>query len=50
MDQEITCPCGEKFTHSVNDQEFYKRKGFSAPKYCKPCRDKRKEERANNEL
>lgn len=38
--------CGKEFEFTVRDQEFYKEKGFSEPKRCKDCREKRKQERA----
>lgn len=50
MDKEITCPCGNNFTFTVNDQQFFKEKGYNLPKYCKSCREKRKNERAEKEI
>ncbi len=43
-DKQITCvECGELFTFTVSEQNFYREKGFvNEPKRCKPCRDKRK--------
>lgn len=39
MDKVITCrECGETFTLTVEDQEWYKSKGFTEPKRCKSCR------------
>ena len=44
----IVCQdCGKKFEFSEREQEFYKEKGFSEPKRCKDCREKRKQEKAN---
>lgn len=38
-DQYIKCcDCGKDFTFPVRDQEFFKQKGFTPPKRCKPCR------------
>ena len=42
----IVCQdCGKEFEFTVREQEFYKEKGFSEPKRCKDCREKRKQER-----
>lgn len=39
QDKELVCKeCGEKFTLTVDDQEWYKSKGFQEPKRCKSCR------------
>jgi hypothetical protein len=35
--------CGQEFEWTERDQEFYANKGFSQPKRCKPCREKRKQ-------
>ena len=45
QDKIIVCQdCGEEFTFTVRDQEFYEEKGFTnEPKRCKNCRDKRKD-------
>ena len=47
-DKKIICKdCGEEFTFTVGEQEFYAEKGFTnEPVRCKACRDKRKAERA----
>jgi DNA replicative helicase MCM subunit Mcm2 (Cdc46/Mcm family) len=49
-DKTIVCKdCGEEFTFSVNEQQFYAEKGFTnEPARCKTCRDKKKAERNNN--
>ena len=51
QDKIIVCQdCGEEFTFTVREQEFYEEKGFSnEPKRCKNCRDKRKEEKRNSQ-
>lgn len=42
-DQQITCSdCGKTFVFSVRDQQYYSERGFSAPKRCRDCRQKRK--------
>jgi len=46
QDKEITCKCGQKFVHTVEDQKFYEEMKFEEPKRCKPCRDKKKRDRA----
>ncbi|CAN5576651.1 zinc-ribbon domain containing protein [soil metagenome] len=46
-DQVISCAdCGEAFTFTSADQEFYAEKGFSSPpKRCRNCRQTRKQQR-----
>jgi hypothetical protein len=43
-DKTITCvDCGQEFIFTVNEQEFYKEKGFdNEPKRCPDCRRARK--------
>nr|WP_212120482.1 RQC-minor-1 family DNA-binding protein [Niallia circulans] len=31
--------CGERFTFTIGEQQFYKKKGFTFPKRCKNCHD-----------
>lgn len=47
QDKTITCiDCGKEFIFTVNDQQFYKEKGFTnEPKRCKECRARKKQER-----
>ncbi|WP_188456245.1 RQC-minor-1 family DNA-binding protein [Virgibacillus oceani] len=33
--------CGNRFTFTIGEQQFYKSKGFVHPKRCKNCREKR---------
>lgn len=33
--------CGERFTFTVGEQQFYKQKGFVHPKRCEECREQR---------
>lgn len=53
-DQTIQCSwkgCKDEFTFTAGEQEFYERKGFTPPKYCKPHREQRRSEynaRQNN--
>lgn len=45
-DRTLTCQdCGQSFTFSADDQEFFSRKGYSEPKRCPACRQARKSER-----
>ncbi|MGI6497758.1 MAG: zinc-ribbon domain containing protein [Oscillospiraceae bacterium] len=43
-DKTIVCKdCGQEFTFTANEQEFFAEKGFTnEPQRCKPCRDIRK--------
>ena len=48
-DKTITCAdCGEEFTFSDEEQQFYSERGFQDPKRCKACRDRRKKERGGS--
>ena len=41
QDQTLTCKdCGAQFTWTADEQDFYNKKGFSAPQRCKDCRVK----------
>lgn len=44
-DKTIKCiDCGEEFTFTAGEQQFYQEKGFTnEPKRCKACRDKKKQ-------
>jgi len=44
QDQVLQCrDCGNNFTWTVGEQEFYKQKGFdNAPVRCPDCRSKKK--------
>ena len=45
-DKMLTCAdCGQEFTFSADDQEFYSTRGFSEPKRCRSCRAMRRNER-----
>jgi len=45
-DVQIQCStCGREFIFTVKEQEFFNSKGFKAPKHCRECRQKRKQER-----
>jgi len=46
QDQELTCQdCGAPFTYTAGEQEFFKMKGFTPPKRCKPCRISNRQEK-----
>ena len=45
-DKTLTCQdCGQSFTFSADDQEFFAGKGYTEPKRCPSCRQARKAER-----
>src|SRR5271155_3526877 len=45
-EKQIQCTaCGNEFTFTVEEQEFYESKGFQPPRKCKPCRDAAKQSR-----
>jgi len=45
-DQTIICAdCREKFIWDVEEQAFFREKGFAVPKRCLTCRHKRREQR-----
>ncbi|MBZ4688327.1 MAG: hypothetical protein PWQ96_412 [Clostridia bacterium] len=48
-DKTLTCrDCGENFTFSASEQEFYAEKGFTnEPGRCPSCRAARKKQRNN---
>lgn len=49
QDQQMTCAdCGAEYTFAASEQAFYADKGFSAPKRCPDCRQKKKDERRSN--
>ena len=49
QDKTIVCKdCGQEFTFTANEQEFFAEKGFTnEPQRCKPCRDARKAARGD---
>lgn len=43
VDIEITCvECGVKFAFEAGEQLFFDTKGYTYPKRCKTCRNKKK--------
>jgi len=48
QDKELTCKdCGQSFTFTAGEQEFFQSRGFSEPIRCKTCRDIRKSQKAD---
>ena len=49
-DKTLQCSdCGQEFTFSVEDQEFFQSKGYTnEPKRCPECRQARKTQRYGN--
>lgn len=45
QDKTLVCKdCGQEFTFTAGEQEFYAEKGFTnEPQRCKVCRDSRKQ-------
>lgn len=42
-DETITCcDCGNTFTFSQGEQDYYAKQGFNRPKRCRPCREEKK--------
>lgn len=38
-DMQITCSdCGQEFTFTAGEQDFYAERGYSQPRRCKTCR------------
>ena len=47
--QQLQCvECGRIFEFLAEDQEFYAKKGYSAPKRCQECRENRKARTSNS--
>ena len=42
-DKTLSCAdCGQEFTFTSSEQEFYSQRGFSEPRRCSSCRASRK--------
>ena len=42
-DQQLLCSdCGQSFAFTAEDQDFFRERGYSAPKRCKACRQAKK--------
>jgi len=45
-DREITCrDCGQAFTFTAGEQDFYQQRGYTEPQRCPSCRAARKAQR-----
>ncbi len=47
MDKELICQeknCNTAFIFTAGEQDFFESKGFSAPKRCPECREKKKKQ------
>ena len=50
-EKKIICKdCGNEFTLTVGEQNFYEEKGFVEPVRCKECRNRRKAERESQSI
>ena len=49
-DKTLMCSdCGQAFTHSAEDQEFFAQKGYlNEPKRCSDCRQTRRDQRGGS--
>jgi len=51
QDKELTCKdCGQSFTFTAGEQEFFQTRGFSEPVRCKSCRDIRKAQKNDRDF
>jgi CxxC-x17-CxxC domain-containing protein len=49
VDTTLTCrDCGQAFTFTAGEQEFFASRGFSEPSRCASCRSARKSERGGD--
>jgi CxxC-x17-CxxC domain-containing protein len=50
QDKTLTCSdCGQSFTFTASEQEFFTQKGFSQPTRCRSCRAARKAARESGD-
>lgn len=48
QDKDMICKdCGQSFTFTAGEQEFFQSRGFSEPIRCKTCRDIRKSQKSD---
>jgi CxxC-x17-CxxC domain-containing protein len=46
VDKTLTCAdCGQEFTFTASEQDFYAERGFTEPRRCPTCRAARKAQR-----
>lgn len=49
QDKDLVCKdCGQEFTFTAGEQEFFQERGFSEPIRCKTCRDARKAQKSDH--
>lgn len=47
-DVQLICnDCTQEFTFTSEDQEFFRKRGYSTPRLSKPCRQAKKNEQAS---
>ena len=48
-DKRLHCiDCGEEFYWTEGEQVYYHKHGLSQPKRCRPCRERKREEKASH--
>ena len=48
-DRQLTCrDCGQSFTFTAGEQDFYTQRGYSEPQRCPSCRAARKAQRGDS--
>jgi CxxC-x17-CxxC domain-containing protein len=48
-DKTLTCSdCGQEFTFTASEQQFYAERGFTEPRRCASCRSARKAQRGDS--
>src|SRR4051812_18635588 len=49
VDKTLTCAdCGQEFTFTASEQDFYAERGFTEPRRCPSCRAARKAQRGDS--
>ena len=49
VDKTLTCAdCGQEFTFTASEQDFYAERGFTEPRRCGSCRAARKAQRGDS--
>ena len=49
VDKTLTCAdCGQEFTFTASEQDFYAERGFTEPRRCASCRAARKAQRGDS--
>ena len=48
-DRQLTCrDCGQTFTFTAGEQDFYQQRGYTEPQRCSSCRAARKAQRGDS--